>query len=319
MSKTFITDDLTRKVFVSLYTYKEPKGFGLALKHKLREHGVWLLDLSYTRDTWARDYMPVEIFRDEYLSFRYRPTYIKTEEAHKIYDTDWRTVRMVDRIKLGEKLNVHDTELLLDGGNIVKAIDRNGKPCFIMTDKVLTDNAIDKSELQRVITQCTDGAVDVVLIPWEGNCYEGGEKDNPIGHSDGVVRYLAPGKLLMTNLAEYEGDEKTGFCNRVKESLADRFDVIELKYDGVDCLEHQAESWSYINFLQIGKLIILPSMKCDYDQSALRQITEHFKAIDEDYVVDMIDYNMTDIIRCEDIDDDEANGGGALNCLTWTI
>lgn len=45
--------------------------------------------------------MPVEIFKDEYLSFIYYPAYYDKEEEkelHKYADTNCKKIRMVDRI-----------------------------------------------------------------------------------------------------------------------------------------------------------------------------------------------------------------------------
>lgn len=319
--KSFITDDKTTEVFVSLRIVKEVKGLFPSIRRKLKEYGYQLKDLAYTNDIWARDYMPVEIFKDEYLSFKYYPTYYDKEEAeelHKYADTDWKKVRMVDRIKLGEKLNYKETNLFVDGGNVVKAIDKNGVPCLIMTDKVLTDNECGEDGVRQIISECTDGKVDVVFIPWEGNDYEGGVIDNPIGHSDGVLRYLAPGKLLLTNTHELDTEDGS-FSDYIKECLQERFEVFELSFDGINCQEKKELSWCYINFLQVGKVILLPRLSCEYDEAAIKQTAHYFSGIDKDYVVDMIDYDMSDIVRGKDKDGNDINGGGALNCLSWTI
>ena len=319
--KAFITDDKTTEVFVSLRIVKEVKGLFPSIRRKLKEYGYQLKDLAYTNDIWARDYMPVEIFKDEYLSFKYYPTYYdkeQEEELHKYADTDWKKVRMVDRIKLGEKLNYKETNLFVDGGNVVKAIDNNGVPCLIMTDKVLTDNECGEDGVRQIISECTDGKVDVVFIPWEGNDYEGGVIDNPIGHSDGVLRYLAPGKLLLTNTHELDTEDGS-FSDYIKECLQERFEVFELSFDGINCQEKKELSWCYINFLQVGKVILLPRLSCESDEAAIKQIAHYFSGIDKDYVVDMIDYDMSDIVRGKDKDGNDINGGGALNCLSWTI
>lgn len=43
----------------------------------------------------------------------------------------------------------------------------------------------------------------LVLLPWEGS------KDNPIGHADGMVRFISDGQILMTNYLDYDENSKT--------------------------------------------------------------------------------------------------------------
>lgn len=53
--KTFITDDKTTEVFVSLRIVKEVKGLFPSIRRKLKEYGYQLKDLAYTIDIWARN------------------------------------------------------------------------------------------------------------------------------------------------------------------------------------------------------------------------------------------------------------------------
>lgn len=60
-------------------------------------------------------------------------------------------------------------------------------------------------------------------------------------------------------------------------------------------------NWSYINFLSVGKLIILPKLNIDEDEQALKQMKEYFPDSDIEQV------NIEPLIE---------NGGG-LNCISW--
>lgn len=60
-------------------------------------------------------------------------------------------------------------------------------------------------------------------------------------------------------------------------------------------------NWSYINFLSVGKLIILPKLNIDEDEQALKQMKEYFSDSDIEQV------NIEPLIE----------KGGGLNCISW--
>ena len=62
-------------------------------------------------------------------------------------------------------------------------------------------------------------------------------------------------------------------------------------------------NWAYINFLQVGNHIILPSFGIDEDLHAASQ------------VLNAIPSCTLHPFRCRDL----ANWGGALHCITWNI
>ena len=68
-----------------------------------------------------------------------------------------------------------------------------------------------------------------------------------------------------------------------------------------DVKKKDARSWAYINFLSVGKLIVLPKLGIDEDEQAFGQIKEHYP----DCIVEQLDVR------------DLAAAGGALNCVTW--
>ena len=77
-------------------------------------------------------------------------------------------------------------------------------------------------------------------------------------------------------------------------------------------------SWCYINYLQIGNRILIPSLGYDkLDNEALRQIDAVFNSKKHIADVLLIDVDMTPIVA--EMGSGQQNSGGALNCLTWTI
>ena len=62
-------------------------------------------------------------------------------------------------------------------------------------------------------------------------------------------------------------------------------------------------SWSYINFLQVKNLILVPQLGVEDDEQALEQIRNTFPECD------VIGVFALEAVR----------RGGALNCISWNI
>ena len=67
--------------------------------------------------------------------------------------------------------------------------------------------------------------------------------------------------------------------------------------------QHYKDSWCYINFLQVGKLVLVPQLGTEEDSQALEQIQ---KALPHCEVVGI---PALEAVR----------EGGALNCISWNI
>jgi agmatine/peptidylarginine deiminase len=82
--------------------------------------------------------------------------------------------------------------------------------------------------------------------------------------------------------------------------LEKHFDVIILKYN-VNITDKY--SWSYINFLQVGHLVLVPQLGIPEDEQALEQICNALP-----------DCDVAGIPAMEAV-----RRGGALNCISWNI
>ena len=192
---------------------------------------------------------------------------------------------------------------------MIKAIDKFGKPTIIMCSKVLNENNLSKEELTDLWNQFFDNQIRLILIEWEG------KDENPIGHADGMVRYITEGKVLITNYCDLDDEE------RLSEPLKEYFDIERLHFGDVEGIKGTemwslliSKSWGYINFLQVGKHIIVPKLDCEeLDRIAVQQIQKAFGA---SYKVELIDCDMTQILENPEVN---TNSGGGLNCLTWTL
>ena len=280
--------------------------------------------LLNTMDVWTRDYMPIQLTKDIFLSYTYSPDYLM-DDPECITNWQLHDVHTQKQLAKGERFGfkVVQMPIILDGGNVVKAIVNN-KPCIIMCDKVLEENNVNEEDF-RTWWYCwwrnnfSGTEMELVLLPWEGS------DDNPIGHADGMVRFIEKGRVLMTNYLDF--DEKYGdyHGSLSKEKLEEVGFIVEtlgyhdkLKYKEDKTFRLLFEhSWCYINYLQVGNQILVPSLGYEpLDKEAIRQIDHAFNAKQHIADIQLIDVDMTTIV--EDMNS-KRNSGGGLNCLTWTI
>jgi agmatine/peptidylarginine deiminase len=156
-----------------------------------------------------------------------------------------------------------------------------------MTEKVFLEN---KDKSSWVVSWLLNGAFEsqIIFLPWD--------KKEKFGHSDGIIHYIGEGKVLLTN---YE-DFSLYYYRRFRKALEEHFEVIPLTYNVKR--KHQ-RSWAYINFLQIGSLVLVPQLGMPEDKQALEQIN---KALPDCEVVGV---PAMEAVR----------RGGALNCISWNI
>ena len=194
---------------------------------------------------------------------------------------------------------------------------------MIMCDKVLDENHVNEEDFsdwwKRWWERNLNGTeMGLVLLPWD-------RKTDPIGHADGMVRYIEEGRVLMTNYGDFDKKDQDYHGSLFKYKLEEAgFNVETLSY--LDKLNYEGDktfrllfnhSWCYINYLQVGNRILVPSLGYDtLDQAAMRQIDHAFNAKRRIVEIQLIDVDMTTIV--EDMNS-KRNSGGGLNCLTWTI
>ena len=323
----FITDDKTNKVYISSLIDRPygdlDKGVRSELKDCIMHFDEGCELLVNTMDVWARDYMPIQLTEDIFLGYTYNPDYLANEPK---CITNWQlhhvhTQKEIDPNECFD-FNVVQMPIILDGGNVVKAVVNN-KPCMIMCDKVLDENHVNEEDFSDWWTRWWERnfngtEMGLVLLPWD-------RKTDPIGHADGIVRYIQEGRVLMTNYLDFDEKYNGDYGNSYIEKLTNAgFNVETLSY--LDKLNYEGDktfrllfnhSWCYINYLQVGNRILVPSLGYDtLDQAAMRQIDHAFNAKRRIVEIQLIDVDMTTIV--EDMNS-KRNSGGGLNCLTWTI
>ena len=237
--------------------------------------------LEHTKDYWCRDYMPLQKTKDCFLEFTYHPDYLRGK--HEEYVTDATEVLM-SICDSGKSIK---SDLILDGGNVVIAINKQGKRMAIMTEKVFYENDVTKRD--EVATELRNlFGCDIIFLPWD-------IKD-VCGHTDGIVHPISKGQLLI-NVRLYEDY----IANEMRKRLSEDFNIIELPLS-----EYHDLSWAYINMLQTKDFIAVPSMKktvtdreaFNFICSLYPQYHNRIIQIDTRYISEKY--------------------GGALNCMSWT-
>ena len=277
-----LTDNLTNTVYLSSLLPEKCPILDAHITEALKKHRIPYSYLSGTKDIWCRDFMPIQIEKERFVFYKYTPDYLQDTEYHIRLQTDPLKVFLAEENHLSDLLKFRQTiDLVLDGGNVVKCND-----VVVMTDKVFVENK-DKTpaEVEHILRdafQC-----EILFLPWDGDM---------CGHSDGIVHYIGDGKILLTNYQEFS----RYYYYRFRKVLDKHFDVITLKYN---VKRHRERSWCYINFLQVGKMVLVPQLGTEEDEQALEQISEA-----------LLDCEIVGIPSLETV-----RRGGALNCISWNI
>ena len=271
-----VTDSDTNKVYISSWLKDECPDFYGRFISLLHDNGIVLQVMQSTNDMWARDYMPVQVYTDHFVQYSYNPDYLQKSEEDKESITD------VNAVCKELCISTYKTNLVIDGGNVVKA----GK-YVIMTEKVYAENKhLKPAEIRaqlRSIFHC-----DVIMLPWD--------KHEPYGHADGIVKAIDDNTVLLTNYEDFD----PRFAKRFEEILSKHFTVKKLSYH----VEHpNKNNWAYINFLRIGGTIIIPGLGAEEDEQAMNQIQGLYPNCK------VLQIEATDVIE----------KGGAINCITWNI
>ena len=269
-----IHDSDANEVWLSPWLNSEFPEIFVGLTAILKEHSIGCKLIPDTNDLWCRDYMPIQIDDDRYVCYTYHPDYLLKKRSDAKYITDSRKVCG----QLG--LDAKYTDIVIDGGNIVKAGNR-----IIMTEKVFVENPqYDRAKLCRELENLFE--CELLFLPWD--------RAEKYGHSDGIVKAISNDTVLMTNYAYFDRD----IAFEMERRLSAVFNVEKLHYD---CRKKESRSWAYINFLTAGSLIVMPKFSTMYDEQALTQISMY--------------YPNCAVVQLDITGSVEAGGG--LNCITW--
>ena len=81
-----ISDNSCNKVFFSRHILRFKCWSNL--KHALELYNVEYSFLDETKDIWARDFMPIQLEKDLFVSYRYNPDYLRSFQEYIMQKTD---------------------------------------------------------------------------------------------------------------------------------------------------------------------------------------------------------------------------------------
>lgn len=253
--------------------------------HLLNEMDIkWDL-IPHTKDIWVRDFMPIQTVNGGFLQYNYKPDYLQDNRFIRLQSD---TSLICESMQITRK----KTGLILDGGNITLCGNR-----IVMTDKIFKENHKEKSDVAFIKLLEDFFGHEIVIIPW--HCINPNDEYTDVfGHSDGFIHWCGGDQVLMYNHRDVDSEE----AKRIREIMESYgYQVTEMLYD-VEVPETDW-NWAYINYLQVGKKIIIPSFGIPEDKQAFTYV----KRANPDCEVRQI--------RMRDI----AANGGALHCITWNI
>jgi agmatine deiminase len=223
--------------------------------------------------------MPVQVDEDAFCQFVYDPDYLRGYGHLKTPPESCRVPAVG---------SCRSVKLVLDGGNVVPARHK-----VILTDKVFEENpALSSKEVRRVLDEALQAECIVVPRP----------PHDPIGHADGVVRFLDEDTVVLNDYQRPEGT-----YGRMLRSV--------LRQHGLECVpvpyfveDHTTDgipsaAGCYVNYLRTDELLILPVFGVARDDAALRRFERLFSG------------TRVVPLPCPGL----ARTGGCLNCISWTI
>ena len=254
----------------------------------LADENVSATFVEASKDIWVRDFMPFQCHDGKYLIYNYNPDYLHGKYRRYITNSREAFASIGGNPSAD---NCRTTDLVIDGGNMIKCVDRNGVNCVIMTTKVLHENpGLSYHEILNRLEEAL--GAEVILIPWD--------TAEPYGHADGMVRSLGPGKLLINCYQDYKDGNNTvqleHIGHSIKKALEKRFDIASLSFGS----KHRKNSWCHLNYLEVGNAVLVPCGSIASDRPALKQIGELTGRR-------AVPISMAKIIA----------EGGALHCISW--
>lgn len=234
-----------------------------------------------TSDIWCRDYMPIQLAENSFCQFVYQPDYLR-EFQHLITPPEKCRLSFMD--------DYRREPLVIDGGNVVASRTR-----AILTDKIYKENpSIERPRLRARLEEVFQA--ECIFIPKEPY--------DIVGHSDGVVRFVAEDRVLVN---DYSGVDPA-YGTRLRSLLEKKgLEVETLPMFQKKARRQPGDLHSavglYINYLRVGDVVVIPGYGRPEDEAALDKV----RSVMPDARVFQL--------PCRDL----AKLGGVLNCVSWTI
>lgn len=247
----------------------------------LSAHGIQTKRLSATKDIWCRDYMPIQIATNEFVQFRYEPSYLQDELELQSDPAE---------VCKENGFNPKFSQINLDGGNVV-----NWKDKAILTDRVFDENPEYRSKSKLINKLENLLQAQVIIIPQI--------KSDMTGHADGMIRFVDQNTILGNSRKHEYKYWRDGIKKVLKEQGLTYIDIPFLNHKEPKHPDHAIGC--YVNYLEVQDLIILPVFEVENNRD--EEVIQLFTQIFPDRKIETINYNDIGLF------------GGLLNCTTWTI
>jgi len=277
-----IPDWKTNKVYYSFQSTYDFNPELRELRKYLKQNNFKYGHIAGTKDYFCRDYMPIQLTKNEFVQFKFQPDYLLNKVKSQIFVTD--TNNVLKKNEFLRRLNIINAEIILDGGNIIKSENK-----VIVTDKVAKDNNLTIEQIRSKLESIFKAKV--IIVP--------SYPKEETGHADGILRFINNNTVLTINL-----DNEV---NEWKEILICEIKKANLKLISLPKANSPEQDWRYINYLQVGKTIIVPTFKNNRNSDKI--------------IIPFMKNLFTQYNYCvETIDADKiSENGGVLNCFTWNI
>jgi agmatine deiminase len=244
-------------------------------------NGVAIDIIPGTSDIWCRDYMPIQIDEGKFCQFMYKPDYFRGHE-HLITPAAKCRLHFMD--------DYRQEQIILDGGNVVAS-----RTTAILTEKIYKENpSIKRPRLRDRLEQIFQA--ECIFIPKQAG--------DDVGHSDGVVRFVAEDRVLINDYSTVD----PGYGIKVRNLLEKN----GLEVETLPMFEETRKPRSgdlhsavgiYINYLRVGDVVVIPAYDRTEDEAALEKIRHVMPAAGVFQ------------LQCRNL----AENGGVLSCVSWTI
>jgi len=236
--------------------------------------------LSNTKDIWTKDFMPIQMSKDNFVQFTYDPDYLKPLKYQHLRSVTDNVCRNIDLVP-------KKSSVVLDGGNIIRAASK-----VIICDKVFSENQhLSKSQLTDALLGLLE-TDQIIFIPWDKNDFT--------GHADGMVRFVDDNTVLINEPTNENPEIEKQLRSILKDA---RLDIIEIPYMPSCDPTFVSAKGLHLNFLQMKQAIIVPVFNQSTDDKAIRLLENIFEG---QKIVAM---------DCNEI----STEGGVLNCISWNI
>lgn len=187
-------------------------------------------------------------------------------------------------------IDMETIPLIWDGGNLVT----NGEIGFI-TEQLLIDNKKTHSEKEIKELIKSSLGIEPIIVP----VYS----DDPFGHTDGYMNFLDKDTLAIASYPKNWRHKELAYLKDLKTKVR-RYvkNIVELNEKPAEEMHGSIYSakGSYVNFLKLGKMILVPSYQ---DQETKKENYHLLKP-----------YGKVVQINCNEL----AKFGGLLHCISFT-